>query len=362
MPAARGVVPAATPRLAIVAGEPHMKAPPADLVTADLVHTLQAHWRLDVRQLDYLAVGFGAHHWQATTSTGARYFLALHELGYPGSDLDARTAVFGQLQQALGAARWLETSAALDFVVGPLPDVWRTSCRRIADRFALSVYPWLDAAPMRRLDDRRTAVVLAGLHAVVPRLPPGLGRTEDFRIPHRARLEDALMDLDHTWRTGPYAEPARDQLGRHRDGVRALFDFYDAEAAWARGSSRDWVLTHGEPFGPNLLQCVDGRLQLVDWDSLLIAPRERDLWELPPDGPAWAAYRELVQAPIDERRLRLYRAWYDLAETAVYIALFRSPHLADQNAATSWDNFLVFLPTRARWPGVVAENGSIRTG
>jgi hypothetical protein len=331
-----------------------MKEPPADLVTAELVQTLQVYWRLEVSQLDYLAVGFGAHHWQATTPTGARYFLALHELGYADSVVDSRTAARAQLQQALGAARWLETSAELDFVVGPVPDVWSTCCRPVSDRFALSLYPWLDCAPMRHPDDPRTADVLARLHAVAPRMPPGLGRTEDFRIPHRAPLEDALMDLGQTWHTGPYAERARDLLSTHRDGLRALFEFYDAEAAQARGSSASWVITHGEPFGPNLLQCADGRLKLVDWDSLLIAPRERDLWELPRDGPTWAAYPELLHAPIEERLLRLYRAWYDLAETAVYVSLFRSPHVADQNAATSWDNFLFFLPTRARWPHVVA--------
>jgi spectinomycin phosphotransferase len=331
-----------------------MKEPPADLVTAELVHTLRVYWGLEVSQLDYLAVGFGAHHWQATTPTGARYFLALHELGHAGNTVDDRTLARAQLQKALGAARWLETSAELDFVVGPVPDVWSMCCRPVSERFALALYPWLECAPMRHPDDPETAHVLARLHAVAPRLPPGLGRTEDFRIPHRAQLEDALMDLGQTRHTGPYAERARDLLRIHRDGLRALFDFYDAEAAHARGSSPGWVITHGELFGPNLLRCaVDGSLKLVDWDSLLIAPRERDLWELPRDGPAWIAYGELLHAPIEERLLRLYRAWYDLAETSVYVALFRSPHVADQNAATSWDNFLVYLPTRERWPGVV---------
>src|SRR5947207_12491183 len=32
-----------------------MKEPPADLVTAELVQTLQVYWRLEVSQLDYLA-------------------------------------------------------------------------------------------------------------------------------------------------------------------------------------------------------------------------------------------------------------------------------------------------------------------
>jgi hypothetical protein len=41
-----------------------------------------------------------------------------------------------------------------------------------------------------------------------------------------------------------------------------------------------WVITHGEPLGPHLLQCVDGRLQLVDWDSLLIASRMPQIIQL----------------------------------------------------------------------------------
>jgi hypothetical protein len=55
-----------------------------------------------------------------------------------------------------------------------------------------------------------------------------------------------------------------------------------------------------------------------------------------------------------ERLLCLYRASHHLAETAVYVALFRLPHQDDENAVTSWDNFVDFLPTHERWPDVVA--------
>ena len=48
--------------------------------------------------------------------------------------------------------------------------------------------------------------------------------------------------------------------------------------------------------------------------------------------------------------LRLYRQWYALAETAVYLLQFRQPHSADPNMAESWRNFQHFLPTRERWP------------
>jgi hypothetical protein len=48
--------------------------------------------------------------------------------------------------------------------------------------------------------------------------------------------------------------------------------------------------------------------------------------------------------------MRLYEAWYALAEIAVYLAVFREPHTGDGNDATSWENLLLFLPTPERWP------------
>jgi hypothetical protein len=93
-----------------------MKEAPVDFDTGALVRALRSYWELDVRELTYLAVGFGAHHWRATSASGERYFLALHE---PEADSQG----FQRLEQALGGAGWLATSAELDFVVGQLPDI-----------------------------------------------------------------------------------------------------------------------------------------------------------------------------------------------------------------------------------------------
>jgi spectinomycin phosphotransferase len=41
-------------------------------------------------------------------------------------------------------------------------------------------------------------------------------------------------------------------------------------------SGGSWVVTHGEPHRANVIR--DGQeLHLVDWDTTLLAPRERDL-------------------------------------------------------------------------------------
>jgi hypothetical protein len=48
--------------------------------------------------------------------------------------------------------------------------------------------------------------------------------------------------------------------------------------------------------------------------------------------------------------MRLYEAWCALAEIGVYLTVFRAAHVRDANDATSWENFLMFLPTTERWP------------
>jgi spectinomycin phosphotransferase len=326
-----------------------MREPPAGFATDQVTHALSRYWGLHLRRLEYLAVGFGAHHWQAIADNGTSYFLAVHELGRPG---DVSSSL-RRLEQALGTARWLESQPGLEYAVGPVPGASGAICRLMAESFALSVYRWLDGEPMRQPDDPRTGQLLARLHRISQPLPPGVAHVEDFVIPHREDLHTALADLDGVWTTGPYAEPCRQALRRHVEDVHALMADYDRAAARAVSSRSDWVVTHGEPFGPNLVQSADGQLYLVDWDSALLAPRERDLWEMPRDGPAWSAYLQLSGARLDDRLLRLYRAWYDLAETAVYVSLFRSPHRGDQNDRQAWDNFLVFLPSRERWPDLV---------
>jgi len=58
-------------------------------------------------------------------------------------------------------------------------------------------------------------------------------------------------------------------------------------------------------------------------------------------------YRQLAESPPARADLlRLYRLWYALAETSVYLLQFRASHTADDNMVESWQNFLTFLPGR----------------
>jgi len=110
------------------------------------------------------------------------------------------------------------------------------------------------------------------------------------------------------------------------------------------------VITHGEPYGPNLVEAAHGRTMLVDWDSVLLAPRERDLWEVPSNGAALRAYFGMTGISPGGTGVRLSRAWYSLADTAIYIHQFRRTHTGELNDAEAWSNSLYHVPSHTNWP------------
>jgi spectinomycin phosphotransferase len=132
--------------------------------------------------------------------------------------------------------------------------------------------------------------------------------------------------------------------------VIALMTAYRKLAAAARSRPERFVVTHGEPGAWNVLKTPAG-LVVVDWDFVQLAPPERDLWRLAETGRSvLAAYTEATGTAIDSGALALFRMWYDLAEIAGYIELFRTGHDDTADAAESWKNLEHFLRPAERWP------------
>ena len=66
---------------------------------------------------------------------------------------------------------------------------------------------------------------------------------------------------------------------------------------------------------------------LIDWDTALVAPPERDLWSLDPgDGSILDAYASLTGVTLQPLLLDLYRLRWDIADIAVDVSRFRRPH------------------------------------
>jgi spectinomycin phosphotransferase/16S rRNA (guanine(1405)-N(7))-methyltransferase len=86
------------------------------------------------------------------------------------------------------------------------------------------------------------------------------------------------------------------------------------------------VVTHGEIHPGNVMVTSKGWV-IVDWDTVLIAPPERDLWRLAQGGRSvLRAYADATGTAPNEWLVDLYGIRWDLAEIASFAADFRKPH------------------------------------
>ena len=323
----------------------------------DTVATVVARgWGVDVLGAEYLAVGFGSHHWIISGANGARWFATVDDLQAKRNEAtEPLDTTYGRLDAALLTARRVR-DLGLTFVVAPMRSQDGEVLVRINRRFVVALYPWINGRSYGygAYDDEadREAVLemLGRLHSVdLSDVPEA--RRENFTVPNRAALLVAMQDRDCTWETGPYGEQARLLLCERADEIAWLFDRYDALVVGAAAQTDRLVLTHGEPHAANTLASPEGRM-LIDWDTALIAPPERDLWMLL--GASGSAvppvYSPARIVDVSRDVLDLYRMLWDLMEIAGYIAFFRSPHSETADAAESWKNLSTYIDVASRWP------------
>ena len=316
-----------------------MHTPPADLPESALRTALEAGWSLRAVTLEYRAVGFGSHHWELTEASGAKYFVSVDDLRTRRfSAGEPFPAAYGRLRAALAAAQALRATGR-EFVVAPLPAGDGEPLTRRGDTFAVAVYPfvagesfsWGDYAPEHR---RAVFDLIVAVHSAPPEVVTR-ARTDDYAI----QLGDAITAvLDGGAGAdpglGPYAVPAVALLTAHAPGVRRVLNRYQKLVAGA--DSPALVLTHGEPHPGNSMRTGGGWL-LIDWDTTLAAPPERDLWDLDPgDGSLLTAYAEATGTTPRPDLLDLYRLRWDLTEIAVCLARFRAPHGTTADDEETW--------------------------
>ena len=318
-----------------------MLTPPDGVPETALAPMLERWWGLAAASVQYQAVGWGSHHWDVTDTAGRRWFVTLDELEHKRRSADEPlTAGFGRLRAALAAARDLRDGGA-SFVVAPVPTADGEPVARVSDGYGVAVYPFIDgerfgwgefSSPEHRLG-------VLGLVAAVHTAPAAArrhARADDYAVPHRDDLEAACAPAGEAPDCGPYARSAALLMKQHAAPVGRLLARYDRLVRQARARGTAAVLTHGEPHPGNTMRTADGWL-LIDWDTALVAPPERDLWSLDPgDGSILEAYARATGVRPQPYLLDLYRLQWDIADVAMEVSRFRRPHAGSIDDDEAW--------------------------
>jgi spectinomycin phosphotransferase len=118
-------------------------------------------------------------------------------------------------------------------------------------------------------------------------------------------------------------------------------------------TSDAWVITQGEPHSSNFIIGRNGRCHLVDWDTVRLAPRERDVSAFGFAGPTVPVeYRsEAGCSAVRARVLELFRARWMLCEICEYADRFHRAHEDGPDERRAWDELVLNMPNETTWPG-----------
>jgi spectinomycin phosphotransferase len=304
--------------------------------------------------MQYVPVGAGSFHWKLTDANGRLHFVTVDDLDSKDWFGHVRQTVFDGLRRALNTAAALRQEVGLKFVVAPVPASDGEFLCRVDDRYTVSVFPFLTGRSYSfgvygdvRLRDEAMDMI-AALHqstaAVQDRAP-----SHELSYGGRDDLDAFLLNPDRPWAGGPYAESAHRLLRMNAEGLAELaagFDRLVDSTAPARAHS---VITHGEPHQANVMS-VDGRLVLIDWDTVAMAPPERDVSLIATTrNEGIDRYEQTTGRALDRAVITLYRLRWYLDDLASAIRLFSNRHSDTADTRLFWDALAPELEQLPEW-------------
>jgi spectinomycin phosphotransferase len=136
--------------------------------------------------------------------------------------------------------------------------------------------------------------------------------------------------------------------------VAELLSLFDRLSREVTLRSTDWVVTHGEPHAVNIIR-TEVSHWLVDWDTVAMAPAERDLWMLVGDpGDDATAYSDSTGHQPDPLAMDFFRLMWDLKDLVEYLDVLRSPHHENDDTLMAYEGLTKCVAIRDRWAALLA--------
>jgi spectinomycin phosphotransferase len=324
-----------------------VRALPEEFEASALIGFLAEGWGFDVETADYAAVGGGSYHWVVRDLEGTRGFVTVDDLDHKPWLGDTRESVLDELARAFDTAVALH-DGGLGFVVAPIPTSRGETMRRLGPRYTVALFPFVDGQAGRfgEYDTAERAAILTMLAALHRATPPVSTRRIDLELPGRRELESALLDLSQPWSGGPLSEQARELLAPHASFVTQLLALFDRLSAEVASRSTNWVVTHGEPHAANVMRTAESHV-LIDWDTVALAPPERDLWMLVDQSPdAATTYADSTGNQVGQDAVNFFRLTWTLADVASFTNLLRSPHRDSADTKKAYNALTHYVTTR----------------
>ena len=169
------------------------------------------------------------------------------------------------------------------------------------DVFTCILYPFIDGCNgfERALSDDQWVdfgAAVKGIHTIV--LPPELQRripSETYSSYWREMVKAFQAQVEHNIFADPLAAKMAALMQNHRHEIRLMIERAQQLGSLLQSQPMTKVLCHSDLHAGNLLLTPDDSLYIVDWDNLILSPKERDLMFIGGGvGGIWYSGREVA--------------------------------------------------------------------
>ncbi len=296
-----------------------------DLKEEKIIACLRDAYGLPMEKIAFLPLGadFNTAVYQATTSSQVNYFLKLRRDEF----IDASVSVPKYL-----------ASLGIKQVIPPLATKTRQLWTNLAS-FKAILYSYVEGhngVESKLSEDQwvQFGSVIKKLHSTnIPNaLTNGIPR-EVFSSKWRETVKAFLICIENEVFVEAVAVKMAEFLKSKSSEIRKLVERAEKLAIILRKHPREYILCHADIHGWNLIVDKEGALYIVDWDTLIFAPKERDLMFIGAgiwDSGRTAAEEELLfyqgygQTKINQDAICYYRferIIQDIGEYCEYIFL-----------------------------------------
>jgi spectinomycin phosphotransferase len=240
-----------------------------DIPEEHLRTCLQDQYGLSAVALDFLPLGL---------DTRAGVYRVVSEQGIPYL-LKAKS---GSLYEPSCLVPGYLRDQGIASVVAPLP-TRRNTLWAQAREWAVILYPFIEGdsgwdPPMTDVQWRAVGMALNQIHQV--RLPSEallLPRRETFNPTKYSRWVHAFdTPLAHAKDEGRIQQELRGCWAAHQTTIHTAVTSLETLAAVLQGRSGSHIICHADLHPGNIIRDPVGRVFVIDWDDVMLAPKERD--------------------------------------------------------------------------------------
>ncbi len=271
---------------------------------SSILHSISTHYGLEVTSLAFMKGGECSWGYKVESSDHKIYFLKIHT-GIQSPDI--RLQVLLRLHEECG----------INSIVYPI----KTKTNQaffFLDSYPTAMFPFINGnivadTPLDTDQQFELGVLLGKLHKA-DEVIGKLELKETFSLDFKTSLIRCLSDFSSEEENKEEKE-ARVLLQINKEKIIQKLDVLEEISNSLKEKRIEFVICHSDPHGWNIMVDEQRKIYLVDWDGVLLAPKEKDFFMIENTPSLTEGYESIVgKFTLDENILKFYRIRWNLSE------------------------------------------------